>query len=423
MKAELMQDLTRKNLKFNFFVNLADGGFFGFAVGFASYTTIIPLFVTTMTSSPILIGLIPAIHNMGWQLPQLFIANHLSKLERIKPLTLLLTIQERLPILALALVAAAVPKIGISFALVATFLILVWQGLGAGFTANAWQIFIAKIIPSELRATFFGAQSAAANLLSSVGAILAGLILERTNPQWSYVICFSIASVLYLISWLFLNQAREPVKIIDRNQLQIVPLWSNVIHILKTDKFFRNFLVSRFLSQFGMMATAFYTVYAVSNLGVSPVMIGVMTSVLLITQVLANPILGKISDKWSRKWVLVMGSAASILSALLAILIKEPGFFAIVFILMGIGNTAYWTIGITISLEFGDEENRPVYVGMANTLVSPSTILAPLLGGFLANSFGYRSTFLISTIFGLIAILIMSILVKDPGRGKPHALI
>lgn len=418
-----MQDLTRKNLKFNFFVNLADGGFFGFAVGFASYTTIIPLFVTTMTSSPILIGLIPAIHNMGWQLPQLFIANHLSKLERIKPLTLLLTVQERLPILALALVAASISKIGTSFALMATFIILVWQGLGAGFTANAWQIFIAKIIPSELRATFFGAQSAAANLLSSVGAILAGLILERTNPQWSYVLCFSIAAVLYLISWIFLKQAREPVKIIDRNQLQILPLWSNVSHILKSDRFFRNFLISRFISQFGMMATAFYTVYAVNSLGVSPVMIGVMTSVLLITQVLANPILGKISDKWSRKWVLVMGSAASILSALLAILVKDPILFVIVFILMGIGNTAYWTIGITISLEFGNEENRPVYVGMANTLVSPSTILAPLLGGFLANSFGYRFTFLISTIFGLIAILIMSVLVKDPNRGKSHAHI
>ena len=137
-----------------------------------------------------------------------------------------------------------------------------------------------------------------------------------------------------------------------------------------------------------------------------------MTSILLITQVLANPILGKISDKWSRKWVLVIGSAASILSAVLALVIKQPDLFAIVFILMGIGNTAFWTIGITMSLEFGSEEQRPTYVGMANTLISPSTILAPLLGGFLADSFGYPVTFLISAIFGSIAIVIMVILVK-----------
>jgi len=411
-----MQDFIKKNLKFNFIFNLTDGAFFGFAVGFASYTTIIPLFVSTLTGSATLIGLIPAIHNMGWQLPQLLIAKRLSKLEKIKPLVLALTIQERLPILVLGFIAILLPKIGTTAALIAIFLVLVWQGLGAGFTANAWQIFIAKIIPSELRATFFGAQSAAANLLSSIGAVVAGIILKTSSLPWNFATCFFIASGLYIFSWIFLKQAREPLKIIEPQQVQFQSLKHEIISILKTDKHFRNFLISRFISQFGMMATAFYTVFAVTKLGISTIAIGVMTSILLITQVLANPILGKISDKWSRKWVLVIGSAASILSAVLALMIKQPDLFAIVFILMGIGNTAFWTIGITMSLEFGSEEQRPTYVGMANTLVSPSTILAPLLGGFLADSFGYPVTFLISAIFGSIAIIIMVILVKDPEK-------
>jgi len=34
-----------------------------------------------------------------------------------------------------------VPKIGNRVALIITFALLVWQGLGAGFTANAWQIY------------------------------------------------------------------------------------------------------------------------------------------------------------------------------------------------------------------------------------------------------------------------------------------
>lgn len=74
-----MQNQVQKDLKHNITFNILDGAFFGFAVGLASYTTIIPLFVATMTNSATLIGLIPAIHNMGWQLPQLLMAKEYQK--------------------------------------------------------------------------------------------------------------------------------------------------------------------------------------------------------------------------------------------------------------------------------------------------------------------------------------------------------
>ena len=139
---------------------MMDGGFFGMGWGFGSIGTIIPLFVSHMTTSALLIGLIPAIHAVGWQLPQLFMANSVSRLRRYKPMVMLMTIQERLPFLGLALVALFLGKLGNRLALVLTFALLVWQGLGAGFTANAWQSMIAKIIPSDWRGTFFGAQAA-----------------------------------------------------------------------------------------------------------------------------------------------------------------------------------------------------------------------------------------------------------------------
>ena len=111
-----------KNLKINYIANLLDGGFFGFAIGFASFTAIIPLFVSTMTNSALLIGLIPAIHNMGWQLPQLLTANKISKLPRFKPFVMAMTIHERVPFLGLVLVAWFSPVIGNPTALVLTFL-------------------------------------------------------------------------------------------------------------------------------------------------------------------------------------------------------------------------------------------------------------------------------------------------------------
>lgn len=412
----MIQDPVQKDLKHNIICNLADGGFFGLAVGLASYSTVIPLFVATMTDSAILIGLIPAIHNMGWQLPQLLVAKRITKMGRVKPHVLFMTIQERVPILALAIVGLLLPVIGSTAGLIATFAVLIWQGLGAGFTANPWQIMISRIIPGNIRATFFGGQTAAANLLASLGAVLAGIALKRFSAPWDFSSCFFTASALYVISWFFLNQTREPERPLEPDPDPIRPLWHDVAAIFSSDRPFRNFLISRFISQFGMMAFAFYTVFAVKKLGMDTVAVGIMTSILMITQVAANPLLGRIADKWSRKWVLVAGSLAAAFSALLALLIKDPKLFAFVFVLNGIGATAFWTIGLAFSLEFGEERQRPTYIGMANTFIAPSTILAPLLGGLLADAFGYDVTFIVSAICGLIAVITLVVLVKEPQK-------
>ncbi len=408
-----------RDLQHNYIANIGDGAFFGFGVGFASYTTVIPLFISTLTSSAALIGLVPAIHNVGWQLPQLLTASKISKMERVKPFVMFMTIHERLPILGLAFVGLLLPRLSVTTALIISFLLLIWQGLGAGFTANAWQIMISKVIPGNIRATFYGFQAAASNLLSSLGAFLSGILLSKIAPPYDFASCFLIASVLYVISWFFLNQTRESKRLIDSQAISPTPIWKNMVKILKTDQSFSNYLVSRFISQFGMMSYAFITVFAVSRLGMTTIQAGIMTSILLITQVVANPLLGRLADKWSRKSVLILGCVCSAMSSLLAITFKEFGLFSVVFILAGVANACYWTIGLTISLEFGTEEQRPVYVGMSNTLVAPATILAPLLGGILADMFGYTIMFIVSAIFAGISVTILAALVRDPASKFP----
>ncbi|TLM97741.1 MFS transporter, partial [bacterium] len=192
------------NLKHNLIVNMMDGGFFGLAIGFVSFTTMLPLFVSTMTDSAILVGLVPAVHNIGWLLPQLFTSKTVARLPVLKPFVMINTINERIPIFFIAIVAWFVPAIGPTIALILTFFFLIWQGLGAGLTANAWQNMIGKVIPPDSLATFFGAQSAIANLLSSLGAIFAGMLLDRFTGSRGFAISFLIASFFMFLSWFFL---------------------------------------------------------------------------------------------------------------------------------------------------------------------------------------------------------------------------
>jgi MFS family permease len=83
------------------------------------------------------------------------------------------------------------------------------------------------------------------------------------------------------------------------------------------------------------MAFAFYVVYAVRYHGMSEYMAGIMTSVLFITQVVSNPALGQLADRWSRKHVMEIGALAITISALLAWQAPDLSWFYLVFILAG----------------------------------------------------------------------------------------
>ncbi len=416
MSLSRVEQEVRRHLRFNVIVNLLDGAFFGFGWGFGSIGTIVPLFVSRMTDSAVLIGLIPAIHAVGWQLPQLFMANSVSRLRRYKPMVMLLTINERLPYLGLAVVAISAAALGVRAALLLTFAMLVWQGLGAGFTANAWQSMVAKIIPPESRGTFFGAQAAFANILMSLAAVAAGYILVSLKDGINFAVCFALVMVGMGLSYFFLGQTREPTdveKVVPESQPSS---WKGGMAILRRDRNFVAYLAVRFLSQFATMGFAFYIVYGLFRFHMSDLTAGLLTAALTIASTVANAVMGWLGDRLGHRSMLIAGSLAVTLSSLLAWGAQSTGWLYPVFILSGLANVAIWTNGMAITVEFGSEATRPTYIGLSNTLVAPATFIAPLIGGLIADAAGFQTTFLLSAAGGLVTAILLLWLVRDPRR-------
>jgi MFS family permease len=405
-----------KNLPFNFLVNVIDGGFFGMGLGFASLTTVVPLFVSNLTDSAILIGLIPAIHVMGWQLPQIFTAQRVAQQKRYKPMVMFFTVHERLPFLGLALISWFIPNIGPKIALILTFVMLVWQGLGGGFTANAWQNMIGKIIPRERWGVFFGFQSAAGNLLASVGAVVAGLVLENNNPTNGFSMCFLLAVGAFILSYVAIFSTREEETLPATSVTERNVFWKDVRAILWRDRNFRWFVAVRILAQLGTVGFAFYTVYVVRFYGVDAATAGILTGILMICQTLFNPIMGWLGDRWSHRGVMAVGLIAAAVSAILAWWAPSVGWFYPAYALAGIAYVATWTIAMAMTLEFGQGHEKPAYVGMANTLVAPTAFIIPLLSGWLADAVGYKATFIATAAGAIISVMVVSLILRDQPR-------
>jgi MFS family permease len=410
----------RQNLKYNITVGLLDGGLFGAALGFASFSTVLPLFVASMTTSALLIGLVPAIHSVGWQLPQLFTASHVSRLRKYKPNVLMMTINERAPFLGFAIVALLLPTIGLQAGLIATFVLLTWQGLGGGFTANSWTSMISKIIPPETRGTFFGLQAGIANLFISGSAVAAGYLLDFLDSPIDFAACFFLASIFFTLSWFALAQTREPEdteKIIPAEKTHF---WDDSKKILRKDLNFNWFLTTRFLSQFATMGFSFYIIYALRRFNMDAVTAGFLTATLTISQTIGNIGMGWIGDRIGHRAMLILGAFAALLSAVLAWNAVSILWFYPIFLLTGLANVSIWTIGMAMTVDFGNEAERPLYIGLSQTLTAPATIIAPLIGGWIVDAAGFIPIFSISIILAIVTMLILIFMVKDPRKNNVH---
>ncbi len=414
-----MSTFVQRHYRFNFTVNVLDGGFFMLGIGFASWVTVLPLFVSHLTSSALLIGLIPAVHTVFWQLPQLFMARAVASRTRLKPAVLTLTLVERLPYLFFGLLALFVLRLSAAQALALTFALLTIQGLGAGFTANFWQTMISRTIPPPRWGLFFGTQAAFGSLLGTGSAIAAGWILSGQAYPVNFAICFFLCAASMGISYFFLAATREPPETSSQPAVSAPAFRRQLWAILRTDRNFSWYLASRWLQSIVAIPGAFITIYAAARFQADPAFLGVLTGSLMITQMICNPLLGLLGDRWGHRRAMLLGTLAGLAAPVVALLAPNVGWLFVVFVLIGIHAVSYWLLGITLTLEFGRPADRPAYVGLANTLTAPSGALAPLLGGWAIDAFGYNAMFLVAVVGGVLALAMLGLAVKDPRQTAP----
>jgi MFS family permease len=196
---------------------------------------------------------------------------------------MLLTLQERLPYLGLAIIAYFADRLGTPLTLSLIFLMILWQGLGAGLAANPWQSMVAKIIPSDWRGTFFGLQSGLANVMMSATAVAAGFILNKMNDRVDFAIVFLLALAGMGLSMIFLGLTREPVDYEKTIPEKVTSIWKHGLELLRRDRNFSAFLLVRFLGSFATMGFSFYIVYGLQRFEMSEITAGFLTAALTVT--------------------------------------------------------------------------------------------------------------------------------------------
>jgi MFS family permease len=420
MESESAETLLKRYARRNFWLNVLDGVAFVFGISMVSRYTVLPMFVSRLSSERWLQGLIPTLTQVGALLPALFMAPLTASLPRRKPMIMIVTIGERLPFLALGLILLLWPDLPAATLLTIFFSLYAIYMFSGGFVSIAWQDFIARVIPQRRWGMFFGLQFGLGDALGVAGAAVASLVLATQPFPQSVGILSLICFGAMIVSYIFLAATVEPPQEPAPRQPMLAFL-AGIGPLLRRDQGFRRYLVCRSGISLGLVGHSFVTAAALERFRLTDAEIGVFTAVLLAAQSISRISAGALADRWGHKQVLEVATALGLLAMLLAVVAPSPAWFFPIFVLVGMAQAGYQLSGFTLIFSFSTPADRPAYIGVANAALAPVAAIGPLLAGVLAERAGYNALFLALMMIGLAALIGLHWRVPAPVRATAPA--
>jgi MFS family permease len=407
--------LVARNYRWNLTVNLADNAVFFMAMSLISANTIVPLFLSKLTTSTIPIGLAAMMSQAGWLVPQLLTAGWVERLpEKRLMVTRLGLLTERVPmwlIVGAALLAAWMPGLAVIVFLMAYG----WRSFGSGVVATAWQDMIARVFPAERRGRFWGTALALGTGCGILGSAVTAWLLSRLDFPTSFVVIWLLAAPAVMASWVLVGLTREPAQAPDSTSADLRHVLGRLPGLLAADRPFRRYIVARILLSLGAMAQGFVTLAALRTWHVSDSAVAAYTAALMVGQAVSNLGTGFLADRHGHKLPLELAAAASLVAYLAAWLAPSAGWYYAVFFLIGAGLGAINVSGMLIVMEFALPAQRPTYMGLANTVSGLAAMAGPLLATWLAGV-GFPLLFVLTGALNLAALVMLRWGVQEPRR-------
>ena len=420
---EASSDIAIRHLRRNFILGVLNGALFHFSNALISPSLVLPLFVRYLTDSHLLVGLIPSIQEAGWFLPQLVASRYVQHRPRKKVYYSAAAVVRAASwgLLTIALFALGGSRL---LLLAIFFSLLVVFRFSGGVAGISFMDIVGKAIPVTRRGAFFGSRNFFGGILAFMGGFIVKYALDQSGYPFpaNFGLLFALSFVALSVALFFFTQVVEPVEPVHEGEVALLQQFRRALEIVENDARYRRFLSLRLCLMATQMATPFYILYARDRLGIPEGMVGLYLSAMTVVSVGSNLVWSRISDRRGNKLLIQIASIVGLSIPLSALLIPHlsglfsPGslgyLFGVVFALLG-SYTAGARIGnINFLLEISPAAERPIYLGLTNTLLGMA-LLASMVGGVIVEVAGFGILFSFTLAFYALAIG-LSLTLRDP---------
>ncbi len=399
----------------NFVSLVGDGLFFTFGTAFYDSTSVLPVFVSTLTSSSVLIGLSLTIRNLGWMLPQVFVARYVGPMERKKPITVAASSVQRLSLFLISIMTLIWAGRRPELALVGYFAGLAVFSLGDGVTSVPWTDIVGRSVPHQRRGRLFGMMQVAGGILAFGAGFVVRWIIS--HPALSYprnfALLFLIGAILSTASLLMFCRVKEPpLKSTAPPRVPLATYFRQVPVLFRRNPAAARLVIVRVLATGINLAVPFFAVYGREVLGFPPEAAGLFVSAQMIGTVVGGWAWARIGDFLGNRLLVrstvAAGAVATVVPLLMAPLAGSELarlLYPVAFAVLGATFAGTWMGFTNYLIETTPEDERPYYLGAVNTLVAPFTFFG-VLGGLVVAAAGYVTCFAIAGALCTAALLI-----------------
>lgn len=379
-----------------------------------SATIVLAGFAAKLGAPNAVIGLLPAIAQGGWMLPQLAVAARVRSLPHKLPVyrsAAGIRTAAYLVMIACAAFLTPYPALCLLVFLAAMLV----NALAAGVSGLPWLEVVSKTVPPERRAWFFATRNLYGGLLAfgaglGVREILASPLAFPTN----YVLIFGFGTLAFTAAYWLFGRTAEPADTPLppanlREELRSIPT-------SLADPHLRAFLRLRLLLAFAAVAEPFYVVYALRVLEYPAAAIGTFVMATTAAAPLSNLLWQKVAERHGSRRILRYAAVFALLSPLVALTAGTLGWppvaFALAFVFSSVAVQGFGMGNTNHLLNLAAPEKRSRYIGTVNTLVGLA-LFAPVLGGLVADRVGYPPLFVASALLYALAWLACGRLRRD----------
>lgn len=176
-----------------------------------------------------------------------------------------------------------------------------------------------------------------------------------------------------------------------------------------------------FLASTGQSIVATALPEIVSDLGGLSYMTWVVTAYLLASTIGA-PIAGKLGDMYGRKIVLQFGIGIFLVGGWIAGAAWTMPMLVAGRIVQGFGGGALIVVSMAVVADLLPPRERAKAQGMLSGVFGVSTVLGPLVGGFLVQTAGWHWIFFVNIPFGVAAFVVLTRVLKRPAEHVKHKM-
>lgn len=409
-------ELSPAMMRANYLKGVVNGAVFTLGEAISNPGLVLSLLIRQLGGSLTLVSLIPVIQSTGYLLPQLLVGGYVQDLPYKLPIYRLfaaLRIAAQFAVVVACFYATDIPP---TWALSAVLLCYALFNFGGGVTTLSFQDVVAKIVPPNQRGRFFGTRQLAGGLLAfAIGGPFVRWMLSDTSPltfPHNFALISLVSMLCYATGMLFFARVVEPAakQLLPRQGFFAV--LETAPAILRGNTRYRNFIIVRLCLLVGRLAEPFAIIYVTEQLHLPNSIAGLLIAVSAVAAAISNVIWGRLGDTNGMVWLLRVTGALAIIPPLM--LYASPwvsalgsvvlvGWLMLCSLVAGISADGVGIASMTYLLEVAPPEQRPLYMGLANTILGVGAVI-PVIGGILVNNLGYSFTFIFAAVWSLGAI-------------------